>query len=109
MTENKNFQNKYKQNFEFTRELVNKLDIYSLISEGAPVDEFDFLTNKILALSFEKTETKEQVQSLYNLLDMHFGEEDFSKMKEPLKTEFQNELEEILLKVKTKLNESQST
>ena len=86
---------KYKRDFEVLRTLINEFDPCGLIAAGAPVDEYDYLTNKVLGLR-HRGELRNKIKEiiLFELRE-HFGE-DTESFEQPHKTEFYKSLDKLL-------------
>jgi hypothetical protein len=86
---------KYKKNFEQLRTSMNEFDPCGLIACGSPVDEYDYLTSKIVALKHRK-ESREKIKEtiLFALTD-YFGE-DIKSYEDPYKTKFHQALDKFL-------------
>jgi len=77
---------------------MNEFDPVGLIASGAPADEYDCLTDKILGLK-HRGESKEKMRSLVlDELSNHFGVE-FNSVKGDNKRKFDQSLDEFLDKV----------
>ncbi len=50
---------KYENDFNKNRQHVNEFDPVGLIKSGAPIDEYDCITNKILSKLYSKTPREE--------------------------------------------------
>ena len=93
---------KYKADFVALRELMNSFDPCGLISGGAPVDEYDCLTQQLLS-SVYSNKTKEEVKAiLLHEVVHHFGTPDVATLAEPYKTRFNSNLDKFLNDLDTK-------
>jgi hypothetical protein len=86
---------KYKKDFEQLRTSMNEFDPCGLIALESPVDEYDYLTNKVLGLRNRK-ESRDKIKEtvLFELTD-YFGE-DVKSLEEPYKTKFFQALDKFL-------------
>lgn len=91
----KALKDKYKKNFEELRTAMNEFDPCGLIALECPINEYDYLTNKVLGLRHRK-ESRDKIKEtiLFELAD-HFGE-DLQSLKEPYKTKFYQTLDKFL-------------
>jgi hypothetical protein len=89
----------YKANFSIMQELVNKFDPCGLIEGGAPIDEYDCLTEKILIAVQHKKESKEIGDLIIFEIEHHFGTPDLKVLAEPYKTQFYNSLSGLLTEI----------
>lgn len=90
---------KLKDDFNKVQELVNSFDPCGLIDSGAPIDEYDCLTNQILsAINTGKTRTEIHNLILHEI-EFHFGTPDLETLVEPYKTEFYTDLEILIDKL----------
>ena len=81
-TEKKELNQKYKSDFEQLRKLVNSFDPISLIVVGAPEDEYDCLTGKILSYVYNQKTKIEMTNMVRHEIENHFGlviEEEFKE------------------------------
>jgi len=86
---------KYKRDFERLRALVNVFDPCRLIALGAPVDEYDYLTNQVLGLQY-KGESRDKIkETILFILADYFGQ-NIESLEEPHKTECYMALEKLL-------------
>ena len=93
---NKDLKIKYENDFNKIRLHVNEFDPIGLIKGGAPIDEYDCLTNKILSNLYNKKSREEIKQIIIHEVEDHFGADDLTELKEPYKTKFNNALELLL-------------
>jgi len=86
---------KYKRDFDRLRTLMNEFDPCGLIALGAPVDEYDYLTDKVLGLK-HRLELRNKIKEtiLFELIN-YFGE-DIESFEEPYKKEFFKSLDKLL-------------
>jgi hypothetical protein len=77
------------------RTFVNEFDPCGLIALGSPIDEYDYLTNKILGLS-HRGESRDKIkETILFELNNYFGE-DIGSLKESYKEEFHKALGKLL-------------
>ena len=62
-------------NFKIARELINESDLLQRISNGAPENEYDFLTTQILSDILNKKGNKEITDNAFDLLTRKYGKE----------------------------------
>jgi hypothetical protein len=86
---------KYKKDFELFRTLMDQFDPCGLIALGSPIDEYDYLTNKVLGLKHRGESRKKIKETILFELTSYFGE-DLASFQEPYKTEFYNSLNKLL-------------
>ena len=92
--------NKYKLDFGQVRTHVNEFDPCGLIGLGSPIDEYDYLTNKILSLVY-RGESRDNIKTtILFVLEDHFGE-DIKSFDEPYKIKFYDALDKLLDKLKS--------
>ena len=90
----------WETDFNFIREQVNEWDPCSLINTGAPKDEYDSLTFKILSgLKNEKAD-KELKGEVIDLLDDYYGLPVHSELKGKERAKLEEDLEQLIGKVK---------
>jgi hypothetical protein len=86
---------KYKLDFGQLRTFINEFDPCGLIALGSPIDEYDYLTHKILGL-IHRGEFRDKIKEtiLFELQD-YFGE-DIESLEEPGKGSFYKSLDKLL-------------
>jgi transcriptional antiterminator len=96
---NKELKNKYKTDFKVVQEAVNLFDPYGLIKGGAPIDEYDFLTDIILSGLYRNLSNNELRELIikelghdFDLLDDTFNQDQFRNNIEELITETKNKI-----------------
>jgi len=90
---------KYKVEYKKAASLVNDFDPCGFIHLGAPLDEYDFLTNKIISYK-QENKTKDEIKNMIIYeIEHHFGCMEVSTLKEPLKARFHKNLDELLHKL----------
>ena len=100
---------KYKQDFEKVSELVNAFDPCGFIDMGAPIDEYDCLTNNILSYYYtDKTKEEIKTKVLYEIKH-HFETPDLTILPEPYKTEFYADLDKLLDKLEQQIERKPSS
>ena len=90
----------YKKIFEKAQEFVNKWDPCSFIESGAPIDEYDSLTNKILSGAINQRETENLKSDIIDLLDNFYGTPVFDELTSEKKDLLINETKEVIEKIK---------
>jgi hypothetical protein len=94
----KELKDKYKNEYQRIKGLVNNFDPCGLIHSGAPEDEYDCLTNQLISLTI-KGATIEKLKSLIiNEMTDHFGVD--IPTIEPYKSKFQKDLHDFTLNVR---------
>ena len=90
---------KYKADFEKVQYFVNEFDPCGLIHSGAPIDEYDCLTSRLLSAAYtDKTRTEMKYLILHEI-EHHFGEPNLEILDEPHKTNFYNDIEILIDKL----------
>lgn len=91
----KELKDRYKKDFELMRTAMNEFDTCGLIALECPIDEYDYLTNKVLALRHRK-ESRDKIKEtiLFELRD-YFGQ-GVQSLKEPYKSKFYQALDKFL-------------
>jgi len=69
----KELKSKYKKDFAALTELVNAFDPCGLIKVGAPLDEYDCLTQQLLSYIYNKRTRQEIKELIIKEVDEHFG------------------------------------
>ena len=100
---NKESKIKYKNDFVKVTKLINEFDPCGLIEGGAPVDEYESLTNNILSSIYNRTSRQEIKKKILNELIHYFGKSDLNKINEYCKTEFLNYLDEFIDKIENEI------
>jgi hypothetical protein len=96
----KDLKRKYKTDFLIVQEAVNSFDPYGLIKGGAPIDEYDFLTDIILS-GIYRGKSNSEINQLVSLeLRKAFGPVDPTKNVD----QETQKLETLLNGIKTKIN-----
>src|SRR6267154_2571952 len=89
---------KYKQDFEQIRTHMNEFDPCGLIALGSPIDEYDYLTNKILS-SVYRGESRDKIkETILFELEGYFGE-DVKTFLEQNREKFYADLDKLLDKL----------
>ena len=79
---------------------MNGLDPWSLIESGAPEDEYDTLTIKILCgIENEKTEVDIK-KEIIDLLDNYYGSPIFNDLDEANQNKLKNDIDKLIKKIK---------
>lgn len=63
----------YHTDFTTIRTIVNEFDLCDLVHLGAPVDEYDVLTNTILKIKYANQSVLESRDEIFSLLIKHYG------------------------------------
>jgi hypothetical protein len=95
---------KYKTDFKTVQKLVNSFDPCGLIKGGAPKDEYDVITNKILSSIYNKRPRQEIVNLIVDELVENFWGLSLNDIKEPLKIAFLKDLNILLNAAEFKIN-----
>jgi hypothetical protein len=99
---------KFKQDFERVQSFVNEFDPCGLIYAGAPLDEYDCLTNQLLSAVYSG-KTKTEIKNLIlHEIEQHFGTPDIEALTEPYKTEFYNDIEKLIDKLEQHIEKKPS-
>jgi hypothetical protein len=91
---------KSKNDFEKIQEFLNMFDPCGLISLGAPEDEYDCLTIQLLSSIYNRKTKTEIKELILHEIEFHFGTPDLEILEEPYKTNFYNDLETFIDKLK---------
>jgi hypothetical protein len=90
---------KYKDDYEKVNQLVNEFDPFGVIKIGAPLNEYDELTETIL-INYQNGKSREEIRVvLIRLLEDYFGAPKEADIKEPYKTNFYKALNTLLDKL----------
>jgi hypothetical protein len=94
---------KYKADFEKVRGFINEFDPCGFIDLGAPVDEYDCLTNVLLSACYN-CKTRTEIKSLFiQEIESHFETPDLRVMDEVNKNDFYNDLEKLIDKLEVQI------
>ncbi len=94
----KESRNSLKIKLKIAREVTNEFDLLGFIANGAPKDEYDSLTARILSDIINKKGNKEIVENAYELLTDYFGAETVeSKI-----ADFKSDIEKLSEKIREK-------
>jgi hypothetical protein len=97
---------KFKDDFIKVQEFVNEFDPCGLIYSGAPIDEYDCLTNQLLSATYSgKTRTEIKNLILHEIVQ-HFGTPDLDTLEEPFKTDFYNNIEKLIDKLEQNIKKA---
>ncbi|MAC95850.1 MAG: hypothetical protein CMC96_10130 [Flavobacteriales bacterium] len=97
----------FKDIFKETRRLVNEWDPCSFIEAGAPTDEYDALTNKILSGVINQRETEQLRNEVIELLDNYYGTPVFDELSTERQELLKNDINELIEKIdKTNTNKT---
>jgi hypothetical protein len=94
---------RYKQDFKKVSTLVNQLDPCGIIKGGAPPNEYDCLTDKILSCYYKNQPRSEIKKDIIHELVFHFGTLDSTAPTDPDKNRLEEMLELLLDKIEGSL------
>ncbi|WP_299110181.1 hypothetical protein [uncultured Winogradskyella sp.] len=80
------------------REITNEFDLLGFIANGAPEDEYDSLSARILNDIINKKGNKEIVKSAFKLLTDSYGVQTIESKSADFKTEIETLSEKIRIK-----------
>lgn len=92
----KGLKQKYKVEFAAMTELVNTFDPCGLIESGAPPDEYDCLTEKLLSCVYNEKTRQEMKELILYEIEHHFETPNLIILGEPYKMQFYNDLDNLL-------------
>lgn len=81
------------------RILINEFDPCGFIAWGAPIDEYDCLTHKIVECIISKNTNNDIKDLILHEIEHHFETPDLELLKDPYKTKFYNDLDNFLKKI----------
>ena len=87
---------RYKADFNKVQGFVNDFDPCELIHSGAPIDEYDCLTNQLLSAVYNNKPRTEIKELILHEIENHFGTPDLELLDEPYKTNFYNDIETLI-------------
>ena len=90
----------YKADFLIVQKIINEFDPCGLIELGAPIDEYEFMTNKILSFAYNKKNFEEVTQNISKELVENFGLDISERDSEKLRFE----IEEVMIKTLVELS-----
>lgn len=97
----------YRDISEKTRQLVNEWDPCSFIEAGAPKDEYDALTNKILSGVINQIEPAHLRNEVIEILDNYYGTPVFDELSTQNQEILKKDIEELIEKIeKTNANKT---
>lgn len=97
----KGLKKNYQDAFLSVRTLLNEFDPCGVIQAGAPEDEYDCLTEKLL-ISVRDDKSREELRALVlSEIQNHFEEPDLKTMEEPSRSRFYQDLEYFVGQVKS--------
>jgi hypothetical protein len=99
---------KYKDDFEIVQSFVNEFDPCGLINSGAPIDEYDCLTNQLLSATYNGKTRTEIKELILHEIEHHFGTPDLEILDEPYKTNFYNNIETLIDKLEKQIEKKPS-
>jgi hypothetical protein len=91
---------KYKSEFVVMTELVNAFDPCGFIEGGAPPDEYDCLTEKLLSSVYNRKTREEMKELILHEIENHFGVPDLKVLDEPYKSQSYSDLDIFLDEIK---------
>jgi hypothetical protein len=91
---------KYKNEFLTVRKLMNEFDPCDLRKMGAPIDEYDFLTQQLISYLNAKKSNQEIKDFILNEIETHFGLTNPNEFKEPDRSEFLSTLDKFIIRIK---------
>lgn len=89
----------YKSDYEKVQGFVNEFDPCGFIHFGAPINEYDCLTNHLLSGIYTNKSRQELTEIILHEIEDHFGTPDLTIMLEPEKTQFYQDIETLLNKL----------
>jgi len=107
-TENSDLKTKYKVDFEKVQSFVNEFDPCGFIHFGAPIDEYDCLTNQLLSAAYVGKTRNEIKDLILHEIEHHFGTPDFEILDEPHQTNFYNDIEILIDKLEQQIEKKPS-
>jgi hypothetical protein len=75
---------------------INEFDPCSLISSGAPIDEYDCLTDKLIQMLFDKKNKEEMKKNILSELENHFGSTNIENLDSQNRVLFLNDLDKFI-------------
>ncbi|ESU24560.1 hypothetical protein FLJC2902T_32000 [Flavobacterium limnosediminis JC2902] len=90
----------FKSDFLITRNIINDFDPCNLIESGAPSDEYDSISHKVLSFIYNKKPFNQEVQNIFQELKDSYGLDVTKDNSEILR----NEIENLLIKVVASLS-----
>ena len=87
---------KFKQDFGKAQKFINESDPCGLICAGAPIDEYDCLTHKLLSAIYSRKTRAETKKLILHELEHHFETPDLKTLNEPYKTNFYKDIETLI-------------
>ena len=99
---------KFNTDFGKVRNFINEFDPCGLIYSGAPIDEYDCLTSKLLS-SFYNGRSRTEIKDLIlHEIEHHFGTPDLEVLDEPYKTNFYNDIKILIDKLEEHIEKKPS-
>ena len=89
----------YQEIFDKTRRLVNEWDPCSLIKSGAPPDEYDSLTNKLLSGVINQIDKNILQSDIINLLNNYYGTPDFNELSKEKQNRIKKDIDELIERI----------
>ena len=100
---NSNLKRKYKTAFLDIRLAINKFDPLGLIKMGAPIDEYDCISNQLLSYIAADKSIQEITIMIENEFVTHFGDQVSDDINEIVKIKFTTELEHFIMNLKNQI------
>lgn len=99
---------KFKDDFTKVQEFVNTFDPCGLIYSGAPIDEYDCLTNQLLSAVYN-CKTRIEIKNLIlSEIEQQLGTPYLGTLTEPYKTKFYKDIETLIDKLEQHIDKKPS-
>src|SRR5688500_17338182 len=105
----KALKHKYKSDFNIMTALVNVFDPCGLIEGGAPTDEYDCLTEKLLSSVYNKKTSQERKALILHEIEHHFGFLDLTALDEQYTSQFYGRLDKLLSDIEIQFTQNGKT
>ncbi len=99
---NKDAKLKYKHDFATLTQLLNSFDLCGLIRGGAPEDEYNCLTEKLLSSVYNGRTREEMQELIVHEMEHHFGSPDETRLTETGRKKFNKKIEELINEIEEK-------
>jgi hypothetical protein len=90
-------------------QLVNAFDPCGLIKSGAPADEYDCLTDKLLSKVYKRKSRQEVEEFILHEIEHHFGLPDLTDLDELYKSQFNRSLDKFLSDIEKTFTQNEKT
>jgi hypothetical protein len=90
---------RHTDNFKLKQKHKADFDPCGFIHYGAPIDEYDCLTNQLLSAAYASKTRNEIKDLILHEIEHHFGTPDLEILDEPHKTNFYNDIEKLIDKL----------